>query len=94
VDSRYHLVQDDQNVELKSVTEEKDVGVLVTNNLKVSSQCVQAACKASKVLGMIKRQFRILDKSSFIILYKNFVRPHLEYAIQAWSPYLHRHCMS
>jgi len=81
MDSRYHLVQNSQNVKLKSVTEEKDLGVLITNNMKVSSQCVQAACKDSKVLGMIKRQFQILDKNSFMILYKGFVRPHLEYAI-------------
>jgi len=25
-----------------------------------------------------------------MILYKGFVRPHLEYAIQAWSPYLRK----
>jgi len=64
--------------------------VLVTSNMKVSQQCAQAACKASKVLGMIRRQFRVLDKQSFILLYKGFIRPHLEYAIQAWSPYLRK----
>jgi len=32
--------------------------------------------------------FHNLDKTSFLILYKGFIRPHLEYAIQAWSPYL------
>ena len=89
-DNRYCLVQDGQKVELKSVTEEKDLGVVVTDNLKVSSQCVEAASKASKVLGMIRRQFRILDKSSFMLLYKGFIRPHLEYAVQAWSPYLRK----
>jgi len=31
-----------------------------------------------------------LDAQSFLIIYKGFVRPHLEYAIQSWSPYLHR----
>jgi len=25
---------------------------------------------------------------SFLIIYKGFIRPHLEYAIQAWCPYL------
>ena len=39
-----------------------------------------------KVLGIIHRQFKDLDKEYFIILYKSFVRPHLEFAIQAWSP--------
>ena len=90
MDSRYYLSQGGQNCELKSVTEEKDLGVLATSKLKVSQQCVQAACKASKVVGMIRRQFPVLDKHSFMILYKGFVRPHLEYAIQAWSPYLRK----
>ena len=39
---------------------------------------------------MARRQFRLLDKGSFLIIYKGFIRPHLEYAIQAWSPYLRR----
>ena len=37
---------------------------------------------------MVKRQFRKLDKEGFLIIYKGYIRPHLEYAIQAWSPYL------
>ena len=43
-----------------------------------------------KVLGMIRRQFKDMDKECFNILYKSFVRLHKEYAIQAWSPYLKR----
>jgi len=34
---------------------------------------------------MVRRQFKALDKASFLIIYKGFIRPHLEYAIQAWS---------
>jgi len=72
MDSRYHLSQDSQNWKLISVSVEKDLGVLFTSNLKVSHQCVQAACKASKVLRMIRRQvsgtrhsFMILTMDSF-----------------------------
>jgi len=33
---------------------------------------------------MIKRQFfKIIDKEDFGIIYKTYVRPHLEYCIQA-----------
>jgi len=39
---------------------------------------------------MVRRQFKELDMQSFLIIYKSFVRPHLEYAIQAWSPYLRK----
>ena len=37
---------------------------------------------------MVNRQFKNLDNKGFLILYKGFVRLHLEYAIQSWSPYL------
>jgi len=53
---------------------------------KVTRQCITAASKANKVLAMIRRQFQNLDKSSFLTLYKGFIRPHLEYAILVWSP--------
>jgi len=48
------------------------------------------ASRANRVLGMVRRQFKALDKESFLIIYEGSVRPHLEYAIQAWSPYLRR----
>jgi len=51
---------------------------------------MEAASKAWRVLGMVRRQFKELDAQSFLIIYKGFVRPHLEYATQAWSPYLRR----
>jgi len=36
---------------------------------------------------MVHRQFRDLDRTSFLIIYKGFIRPYLEYAIQTWCPY-------
>ena len=39
-------------------------------------------------LGLIKRTFTNLTKESFLILYKTYVRPHLEYCISIWNPYL------
>jgi len=43
------------NQKLGMVNEEKDAGVLITDDLKPSSQCRQAYAKASRVLGMISR---------------------------------------
>ena len=77
--TRYHLQQDGNKWELRSVTEERDLGVKITSDLKVSRQCLNAVSKANKVLGMVRRQFHNLDKTSFLILYKGFIRPHLEY---------------
>jgi len=75
---------------LSASTEERDLGIIVTNNLSVSTQCAEAAKKSMKVLSMIHRQFKDMDKECFVILYKSFVRPHMEFAIQAWSTYLKR----
>jgi len=37
---------------------------------------------------MIKRGFVDRSKETVMVLYKSVVRPHLEYCIQVWSPYL------
>ena len=38
-------------------------------------------------LATIKRSFKYVTQDSFSILYKTYIRPHIEYCIQAWSPY-------
>ena len=40
-----------------------------------------------QVLGQMSRSFHYRDKYTWIRLYKVDVRPHLEYAVQAWSPW-------
>ena len=67
--------------------EEKDLGVLIHESLKPSSQCAKAAKKANQVLGQMARAFTYRDKSTWVKLYIQYVRPHLEYAIQAWCPW-------
>jgi len=37
---------------------------------------------------MVKRNFRRLDEKDFLIIYKTYVRSHLEYCIQVWSLHL------
>jgi len=51
------------------------IGVIVSSDLKVSRQCSEAVRKASYVLRLIKRHFSRLDKTTFLILYKCYVRP-------------------
>ena len=58
--------------------------------MKVSEQCRIAASKGNQVLGMIQRNLTYKEKSLIVPLYKAVVRPHLEYCIQAWSPYLRK----
>ena len=75
---------------LETVTEEKDLGVFVSEDLKWEKQCSYAVSKANKVLGMIKRNFVDRSKEIIIPLYKSLVRPHLEYCSQIWNPHFNK----
>ena len=39
------------------------------------------------VLPSVKGAFIHFDRETFNIVYNTYIRPHLEYCIQAWSPY-------
>jgi len=73
--------------ELESVHQERDLGVITTSDLKSSSQCTKSAATARKVIDMVRRTFKNLDIEDFRLLYKTYIRPHLEFCIQAWSPH-------
>ena len=73
---------------LQSKTEEKDLGVYINTSMKFNKQCAESVKKANRVIGIIKRNFMNFDRSVIIKLYKSLVRPHLDYAIPVWRPYL------
>ena len=66
----------------------KDLGVIVSDDLKWDKQCVAVVKNANKLLGMIKRNFIDRFKATILALYKSLIRPHLEYCIQVWNPHL------
>jgi predicted YcjX-like family ATPase len=70
------------------VEEEKDVGVIIHKSLKPSRQCERAANTAMGILAQIAKCFHYRDKNIFVKLYTQHVRPHLEFATPAWSPWL------
>ena len=72
---------------LGRTTQEKDLGVTFTADLKVSEQCGIAASKGNKILGLIRRTIMYKEEQLVVPLYKAIVKPHLEYCFQAWRPY-------
>jgi hypothetical protein len=47
---------------LQESQEERDIGVCVSSNLKLSAQCIKAAQTATTVLGQLSRSFHDRDK--------------------------------
>ena len=76
---------------LSTTKEEKNVGVLVTDNIKPSSQCAAAVNKIMSALRWSKRSFHDLNIESFWILYKTYIMHNLEFVRHAWSPYLDKY---
>ena len=72
---------------LNTTLKEKDLGLTISADMKVSEQCGIAAAKGNQILGLIRRNIVYKEKLLIIQLYNTIVRPHLEYCIQTWRPY-------
>lgn len=71
-------------------TEEKDLGVWINSNLKTSRQCIHVFQKSSKMLSLLKRIFGSFTKDTLLRVINTYIRPTMEYAVQAWSPWLQK----
>ena len=78
-----------RGTKLEAVKEEV-LGVLIGDTLKPAMQCESAAKKGNAALGMIMRTFHYRTKATLLPLYKNFVRPKLEFAAMAWAPWMEK----
>ena len=76
--------------EIKSTEGERDLGVLIAKDLKPAQHIGKIVAKANRIVGLIKRNFTYMDTDMCCTLYCSLVRPHLEYAVQAWSPYFQK----
>ena len=77
--------------ELEESNIEKDLGVFIDNKLSFDHHIQQAVNKANKILGLIRRTYKFLDKNSLRSLYTSLVRPILEYENTIWSPKMQKH---
>ena len=77
-----------EGVKLAEVDEGKDIGMTVQKSMKPSKHCKKAAGTASAVLRQLAKNFHYRDKNTLKKLYVQYVRPHLEFASPAWSPWL------
>ena len=64
--------------------------LVVDDKLRFSRHIAAAAACANRKLGLLKHTFKYWTEESLATLFKVFVRPHLEYCIQACTPTLRR----
>ena len=71
--------------------QERDLGVIISEDLKKSEQVERMVGKANMILGMLKRtdpRLESRDPGLRKDLYVYLVRPHLDYYVQGWKSYL------
>ena len=61
---------------------------LYTDKLESGLHCQKAVASANRILGMMRRAFNSMSRNLFVSLCKTYVRPHSEYCVQLWCPYL------
>ena len=67
---------------------EKDLGILISSDLKWEHQVTRAANTANGILAQIRNSFSYRDTELIRLLYLALVRPHLEFAVSVWNPCL------
>ncbi len=75
------------SITLDTVTEEKDLGVLIDEEQTFYKHVSATVSKANQILGIVKRIFDTLDKELLPIVWKHQVRPHFEYGNVIWYPH-------
>ena len=67
-------------------TTEKDLGIWFENNMKFNTHTTYVVNRCNKLLGLIKRTFKSLEKESFLTLYKSLVRSIIDYGGSVYFP--------
>lgn len=76
-----------QTIVIQSTKSERDLGVILTNDGKWHEQANRCAAKANSILGWMKSSFMSRDETIWKQIFTTYIRPHLEFAVQAWNPY-------
>ncbi len=79
---------------IQTVSSARDLGFLLNTGFSAVDNVARATIKARGVLFYPKRSLAALIPRISLPLYKAFIRPHLEYAIQTSSPILSRDCQA
>ena len=72
--------------QIEAVSAEKDIGFWITDDLYPSIHVYKARNKALGEISRIRRNFTLIDKRAFCILYNQRVRPHLHHGMAVCPP--------
>ena len=72
---------------LQEVLQQKDLGVIISNNLLPHNHIHSIVKKSNQRIGLIKRCFTDITLEKVEILFNSLIRPILEYGSPSWNPW-------
>ena len=75
-----------KNSNIERTDRKNDWGVYFTSDINCKEHIREVTVRAHKILGLLKKACVCRDSVLWKNLYTSLVRPHLEYAVQVWSP--------
>ena len=81
---KYSMGTLEGKIELEQVQHEKDLGVIFDTDLKFTQHIQENITKANQRID-IRRNFKYLNRTTLLMLYKTLVRPILEYCSPVWA---------
>lgn len=90
----YTMLDSSNNTRIKLLDThvEKDLGIIISNDLKWDQQIAKATRTAQFALSQIRNTFTCHEPEIIRPLYLALIRPHLEYAVAVWNPHLVQDC--
>ena len=82
---KYSMDTLEGKIELEKVQHEKNLGIIFDTDLKFSQHIQENITKANQRIGLIRINFKYLNRSTLLMLYKTLVRPILEYCSPVWT---------
>ena len=75
---------------IEKTSVERDLGIMISKDLKWVNQTVKATNAAKAIIAQLRNSFTCFDAELVRLLYVSLIRPHLEYAVPVWNPYLRK----
>ena len=75
---------------IEKTSVERDLGIMISKDLKWVDQTVKATNAAKAIIAQLRNSFTYFDAELVRLLYVSLIRPHLEYAVPVWNPYLRK----
>jgi hypothetical protein len=72
---------------LQEVLQQKDLGVIISNNLLPHNHIHSIVKKSNQRIGLIRRCFTDITLEKVEILFNSLIRPILEYGSPSWNPW-------